>query len=165
MISSAMLKKLSYRPCVGAMVFNAGGKVWVGRRSDVESDENAWQMPQGGIDEGETPYEAVIRECGEEMGTNNVELLAESSAWYTYDLPAELIGSVWKGKFRGQKQRWFALRFLGHENEIDIHTTKHSEFSDWRWADIEEIPNLIIAFKRPVYERVVEEFRPWAGTI
>lgn len=165
MISSVKLEKLPYRPCVGAMVLNAEGKVWVGRRADVGADVSAWQMPQGGIDGDETPQEAVMRECAEEIGTNRVEILAESRDWYTYDLPLDLVEQTWNGKFRGQKQRWFVLQFLGEDTEINIHAAKHPEFSDWQWVVIDEIPDLVVAFKRPVYECVVNEFRPWVKKI
>ena len=122
-------------------------------------------MPQGGIDEGETPRDAVLRECREEIGTDSIEILAESRDWYAYDFPEELISKVWGGKFRGQKQKWFALRFMGTDRDITIDRTDDPEFSDWKWVDIETVAALIVPFKRRVYEEVVGEFRPWAETI
>ncbi|MCE2509589.1 MAG: RNA pyrophosphohydrolase [Alphaproteobacteria bacterium] len=148
---------LPYRPGVGILLLNREGKVFVGSRIDTRTD--AWQMPQGGIDPGETPEEAALRECLEEVGTNKVEITAESSGWYVYDLPDELLGKIWGGKYRGQKQRWFVFRFLGEDTDIQIDG-EHPEFHDWRWVDLEEIPDLAIYFKRRMYEGLLEEFRP-----
>lgn len=152
-----MTADLPYRPNVGLMLLNRRtGQVFVACRLDTPG---AWQMPQGGIDEGETPREAALRELEEEIGTAKAEIIAESAQWLTYDLPADLVGKVWKGRYRGQKQKWFLLRFLGKDKDIDIQT-KHPEFSCWKWVDIEELPKLIVPFKRPIYEALVEEFRP-----
>lgn len=144
-----------YRRCVGLMLFNADGRVFVGNRIDVPGDH--WQMPQGGIDPGETPEQAAWRELQEEVGTDKAEIIAESTTWYPYDLPPGLSRRIWKGKYRGQTQRWFALRFLG--TDADINLTRHKpEFGEWRWIALETLPTLIVPFKRPIYERVLEEF-------
>jgi putative (di)nucleoside polyphosphate hydrolase len=146
-----------YRRCVGIMLLNRNGEVFVGAR--VERDfRNAWQMPQGGIDRGETPRQAALRELHEEVGTNKAEVLAEHPAWLRYDLPPGLARRTWRGKFRGQTQKWFAMRFLGEDRDIrlDAH---HREFEDWKWVPMAELPKLIVPFKRAVYEAVVEEFR------
>ncbi|WP_319637422.1 RNA pyrophosphohydrolase [Pacificispira spongiicola] len=144
-----------YRPCVGLMVFNKDGLVFVGNRIDVPGDH--WQMPQGGIDPGETPEQAAWRELREEVGTDKAEILGESRTWYPYDLPPGLSRRIWKGKYRGQTQRWFALRFLGQDTEIDL-TLHQPEFSEWRWVSLTDLPDMIVPFKRPIYERVIEEF-------
>lgn len=148
---------LPYRPGVGVLLLNREGKVLVGSRIDTRTD--AWQMPQGGIDPGETPEEAAFRECLEEIGTNKAEIIAESADWYVYDLPDELLGKIWGGKYRGQRQKWFVLRFLGEDRDIRIDGP-HPEFHDWRWVELEEIPDLAIHFKRRMYEALLEEFRP-----
>ncbi|MEQ8196319.1 MAG: RNA pyrophosphohydrolase [Rhodospirillales bacterium] len=153
---------LPYRSCVGAMLFNADGLVFVGRRAGVPAQDSAWQMPQGGIDPGEGAREAIRRECREEIGTDNFEILAESADWHVYDLPDDLIGKTWGGRYRGQKQKWFALRFTGADRDVDLRASKHVEFSAWKWVGIDDLPNLIIPFKRKVYQGVIEEFRPWA---
>ena len=159
----------SYRPCVGVMLLNQEGLVFVGRRrggaEHVEAT-HAWQMPQGGIDPGEDPYHAALRELHEETNVRSVELLAEASDWFAYDLPPEVMKSSWRGRYRGQTQKWFALRFTGHESEIDIHQPAggmKAEFSAWKWVPMADLPGLIIAFKRPVYDRVVAEFAHLAG--
>ena len=161
---------LPYRPCVGVVLFNPQGLVFVGRRTDgPEHTDSAhpWQMPQGGIDAGENPYPAALRELYEETNVRSVEPLAEARDWFTYDLPPELVGHAWKGKFRGQTQKWFALRFTGDESEIDIARPAGGahppEFSAWRWERLERLPELIVPFKRPVYERIVAEFAHLAG--
>jgi putative (di)nucleoside polyphosphate hydrolase len=143
---------LPYRPCVGIMLFNADGKVFVGKRLDqtVES----WQMPQGGIDKGETPRQAALRELKEEAGTGKAEIIAEMDDWITYDLPAHLIGIALHGKYRGQRQKWFALRFTGQESDIDL-TAHEPEFSSYRWVTLEELPDLIVPFKRETYRSVI----------
>lgn len=144
-----------YRPSVGVLVFNDRGQVLVGRRADMAHE--AWQMPQGGIDPGETPREAVLRELREEIGTDNVEIVGEAGECLRYDLPEHLIGTTWGGAWRGQNQRWFAARFLGADEDIDLQTS-HPEFSDWRWVPLSDLPALVVAFKREVYEQVVRTF-------
>ena len=158
---------LPYRPCVGIMVLNRDGLVWAGRRTPIGNSEydgspQLWQMPQGGIDKGEDPLEAAYRELYEETGMKSVSLLADAGRWINYDLPEHLIGIGLKGKYRGQTQRWFALRFTGTEADIDLNTGDRPEFDAWRWVAIEDLPGLAIAFKRAMYERVVAEFRPLA---
>lgn len=158
---------LPYRPCVGVMVLNREGLVWAGRRIPEENSEydgspQLWQMPQGGIDKGEEPLEAAWRELYEETGIKTASLLAEAPEWINYDLPSQLIGIGLKGKYRGQTQRWFAFRFEGSEDEIAInpppggHT---AEFDAWEWKNMEELPGLIVPFKRDVYLKVVAAFR------
>lgn len=154
---------LPYRPCVGVMLLNRAGKVWIGRRADdpnVQEDEpGAWQMPQGGIDEGEDPQPAALRELLEETGIGNVEVLAETDGWLTYDLPEHLVGVALRGKYRGQKQKWYAMRYLGEDADIDLAKAEDDEFDAWRWEDAAALPELIVPFKRPVYEQVVAAFR------
>lgn len=150
---------LPYRACVGVALLNREGLVFVGRRIDTPGD--AWQMPQGGIDAGESPREAAFRELREEVGTDRAELLAESRHWYSYDLPPEIARRM---RVRGQRQRWFALRFTGDNREIDLAAHgDHAEFSDWRWVELERLPDLVVPFKRAVYEQVVREFRDRLG--
>ncbi len=147
---------LPYRKCAGLMLVNADGLVFVARRKDTP---DAWQMPQGGIDSGETPHAAALRELEEEIGTNKAEIIAESADWLRYDLPAELVGKVWKGKYRGQDQKWFLLRFTGRDEDIDINT-RHPEFDAWKWAPVDDLPAMIVPFKRSIYEALVAEFGP-----
>jgi putative (di)nucleoside polyphosphate hydrolase len=155
--------QLPYRPCVGMLLLNAEGKVFVGRRIDSAHEaDNIWQMPQGGIDDGESPRTAALRELREEIGTDKAEILAESRHWLHYDLPPHLIGKVWKGRYRGQKQRWFALRFLGRDSDIDL-ATEHPEFDAWQWVELDDVPALVIPFKRDTYRAVVSEFRDLLG--
>lgn len=163
----ASLADLPYRPCVGLALINRHGLVFVGRRRREAGPEHvdethAWQMPQGGIDPGEAPYAAALRELHEETNVRSVELLAEAPDWYSYDLPGPVAGRAWRGRYRGQTQRWFALRFTGPESEIDIHQPaggRHKpEFDAWRWERMERLPELIIPFKRPVYEKVAAAF-------
>lgn len=162
---------LPYRPCVGQMVINREGLVWVGRRADIPGDAEGrgtwWQMPQGGIDPGEDPAAAARRELFEETAIVSVEQLAEQSRWVTYDLPAELIGVAWGGRYRGQKQKWFAYRFTGQESEINIEPPAglEREFVEWRWVRAEDLLNLIVPFKRDVYRQVLDEFSPLAHAI
>ena len=127
------------------------------RRRDTPND--AWQLPQGGIDEDEDPRQAVLRELAEEIGTDKVEIVAESAAWLSYDLPRELSVKVWRGRYRGQKQKWFALRFTGDDSDIAIDANGHPEFTDWKWVAMDDLPTLIVAFKRRLYEDIVREFR------
>jgi putative (di)nucleoside polyphosphate hydrolase len=150
---------LPYRPCVGIMLFNADGKVFVGNRLDqtVES----WQMPQGGIDKGETPKEAALRELKEEIGTKKADIIAEMDDWVTYDLPAHLVGIAFHGKYKGQRQKWFALRFTGKESDIDL-TAHDPEFSSYRWVGLEELPDLIVPFKREIYKSVIAALGKYA---
>ncbi|MEQ1611394.1 MAG: RNA pyrophosphohydrolase [Hyphomicrobiaceae bacterium] len=156
--------KLGYRLNVGIMVLNRDGLVWVGSRKDTPADPEGpgawWQMPQGGIDEGEDPAKAALRELWEETGMRTVTPLAESKDWLTYDLPAELIGKAWGGKYRGQRQKWFAMRFEGEETEINIVPEPgHAvEFVAWRWAKAADLPSLIVPFKRDVYTQILAEF-------
>ena len=154
-----MKDSLPYRPCVGIMLANRNGQVFVGQRIDsMEGD--AWQMPQGGIDKGETAETALIRELGEEtgIGADLVDVIARSAEEYVYDLPDELVGKLWGGKYRGQSQRWFLLRFKGQDSDINI-ATEHPEFDTWRWVEAHQLVELIVPFKRPVYRDVVQEFR------
>ena len=156
---------LPYRPCVGLMVLNANGLAFIGRRKGGAEHVDAtheWQMPQGGIDEGEDAYAAALRELYEETSIRSVQKLGEIEDWLTYDIPRTIAGKAWNGKYRGQKQRWFALRFMGNDGEIDVRAPgggKHKpEFLDWRWEPVKNLPGLIIPFKRDIYERVVHEF-------
>jgi putative (di)nucleoside polyphosphate hydrolase len=146
-----------YRRNVGIMLLNHQGFAWVGQRLDRSGD--AWQMPQGGIDDGESPAEAALRELAEEIGTVRAEILCETPGWLSYDLPADLARQIWNGRWRGQTQRWFALRFTGSDHDIDI-ATAHPEFATWRWLPRAELPRVIVPFKRPIYEAVVAEFEP-----
>lgn len=146
-----------YRPCVGLLLLNPRAQVFVGRRIDTA---DAWQMPQGGIDPGETPRTAVLREMHEEIGTASAEILAESSVWRHYDLPPALARRIWRGRFRGQAQKWFALRFTGTDADIDLAATPHVEFDAWQWVAIDRLVELIVPFKRDVYADVVSEFTP-----
>lgn len=139
------------------MLFNADGRVLVAQRLDTPG--NAWQMPQGGIDEGEDPRETVVRELAEEIGTAHAEIIGEIESWLTYDLPKKTRKSVWKGRYRGQKQKWFALRFLGQDSDIDLNAHKHPEFSAWKWVDFQSIPDLIVPFKKELYQEIVDGFR------
>lgn len=156
--------RLPYRPCVGVMALNTRGHVWIGRRVNrPEKDITGgwWQMPQGGIDANEAADAAALRELAEETGMRTVAILAESRNWHAYDLPPNLVGRVWGGKYRGQTQKWFAVSFTGADSEIDLAPAGHEpEFDAWRWAPMDEVLALIVPFKRDVYARVIDEFRP-----
>lgn len=154
--SDAEIAALPFRPGVGILLLNPQDRVFVAQRLDMQSD--AWQMPQGGIDPGEDPRRAAFRELKEEIGTDRAEILAETD-WLDYDLPRALVPKLWKGRYRGQRQKWFAMRFLGSDAEIDI-AGPEPEFSAWRWAEFERLPALIVPFKRSLYQLLVEEFRP-----
>jgi putative (di)nucleoside polyphosphate hydrolase len=164
-----------YRPGVGIMLLNPAGRVFVGRRKDIPAGLAAWQMPQGGIDPGETPREAALRELEEEVGTNKAEILAETSDWMHYALPPEIAQGIadargypnglWGGRYRGQRQKWFAMRFLGEDAEIDPAAGEHPEFDAWEWVSPARLPELIVPFKRPIYEAVIAEFANVISTI
>ena len=163
------VEDLPYRPCVGVVVFNRDGRAFIGRRIDGPEHvdlEHAWQLPQGGIDGDEDPWRAALRELREETSIHSVERLGEIADWLRYDIPRELIGQAWKGKYRGQMQKWFALRFTGADSEIDVaHPggAHEAEFSAWRWETLTNIPRLIVPFKRAVYDRVAAEFGKFAA--
>ncbi len=162
---------LPYRPCVGIMVLNQHGKVWTGRRisegnTEYSGSPKRWQMPQGGIDKGEDPRPAALRELYEETGISSVELLDQTSDWLNYDLPAHMLGTGLRGKYRGQKQMWFAYRFVGDESEIAINPPpdgNEAEFDDWRWEEMARLPDLIVDFKVDIYTQVVTRFSHLAG--
>jgi putative (di)nucleoside polyphosphate hydrolase len=160
---------LPYRPCVGVTVLNSAGLVFVGRRSSGPEHINAthvWQMPQGGIDPGEDPWSAALRELYEETSIRSVERLGEVPDWLSYDIPPDIVGAAWGGKFRGQTQKWFALRFTGDDNEINVQSpgggVHTAEFLAWKWEPIANLPDLVVPFKRLVYECVVKEFAKFA---
>lgn len=150
---------LPYRLNVGAVLFSPAGLVFVGQRAGFPGH---WQLPQGGIDEGENIRLALMRELKEEIGTDKAEILAEHPEWLSYDLPPELLGVAWQGKYRGQRQKWFALRFTGAETEINLHADTHPEFEEWRWVVLAELPALAVAFKREIYTKLAHDFAPYA---
>ena len=145
-----------YRRCAGIMLLNARHEIFVARRRDMPSV--AWQMPQGGIDEGESPAQAARREMREEIGTDRAEIIAESPRWFTYDLPVELVDQLWGGRYRGQTQKWFAFRFNGTDADIDLDTHE-PEFIEWKWIAPEMLPDVIVPFKRELYADLLVEFR------
>ncbi len=151
------IRVLPYRPGVGMMILNDRNQIFLGKR--VEAKLQAWQMPQGGIDMGETPSKAALREMLEEIGSDNGTIIAESKNWYRYDIPKFLIPKLWGGSYKGQSQKWFLIKFLGTDADININTS-HPEFVDWRWAELDELHDIIIPFKRKLYNAVIDEFRP-----
>ena len=156
--------ELTYRRNVGAMLFNRDGLVFVGRRAGLpQAAACVWQMPQGGIDSNEDPETAVLRELAEEIGTSHAEIIGQHTEWLTYDLPAELIGHVLGGRYRGQTQRWFALRFLGIDDDIRLDAHFPQEFDAWRWVPLAEIPALAVPFKREIYTQVAQDFRRYSA--
>jgi putative (di)nucleoside polyphosphate hydrolase len=159
-LSDTEIDLLPYRRGVGIVLLNGKDEVFVAQR--IDSPVPAWQMPQGGIDKGEEPLAAAWRELFEETGVKSAVLLEETPDWLRYDLPRELVPNIWKGRYRGQKQKWFAFRFTGNDSEIDING-EHPEFSEWRWADLKKTPDFIVGFKRPLYEQVVKAFQHLVG--
>lgn len=159
--------RLPYRPCVGIMLIGSDGLVWVGNRIQAIDTGSplTWQMPQGGIDTGEGPREAALRELKEETGTDKATIIGEIEDWLTYDLPPHLVGHALKGKYRGQKQKWYAMRFTGEDKDIDIAADKHQEFSEWAWVPVSELVDLIVPFKRDIYERIVRDLGPLAKPV
>ena len=151
-------KDLPLRTGVGILVLNSKNKVFVGKRRDNPLDK--WQMPQGGVDLNEPLIKAMRRELVEETSIKNIEVLKEFDQWLEYELPKNLVGKIWRGKYRGQKQKWFVVRFLGNDDEININT-KHPEFIDWQWIDVEELPKIIVLFKKHVYEEITEELKKY----
>jgi putative (di)nucleoside polyphosphate hydrolase len=150
----SLSNNLPYRLGVGIMVLNSYKEVFVARRVDFP---DGWQMPQGGIDEGESPLQAALRELKEEIGTANVHLLAESNKWFSYDFPPSIIEHLRNNKYRGQQQKWFVMEFLGHEKEINLNT-QQPEFLEWKWVPFFELPNLVVSFKKDVYQQLIKEF-------
>jgi len=146
---------LPYRPAAGMVLLNREGLVFVGKR--IDQTQEAWQMPQGGIDNGEDPKTAALRELEEEIGTRNVAVLREHPDWLLYDLPPHLVGVVWEGKYRGQRLKWMAMRFLGNDREINV-ATEHAEFSEWKWLNSTEVLQLVVPFKREVYGKALAAF-------
>lgn len=160
------MSDLPYRANVGAVLFDRRGLVFVARRADLPDAEGAagaWQLPQGGIDPGEDPRGAVLRELAEEIGTDRAEIIGEHPDWLSYDLPTELVGVALGGRYRGQRQRWFALRFLGEDHDIRLNADPHPEFDAWRWAALGELPGLAAPFKRDIYRVLARSFRRFAG--
>ncbi len=154
-------KSLPYRPCVGVMLVNHRRQAFVGKRIDTKEGD-WWQMPQGGIDEGEDPAQAALRELNEETGLQprHVSLIAQTREELLYDLPPELQGKLWGGRYRGQRQRWFLARFTGRDSDFNLAAHDPAEFCDWRWVEPEQLPQLIIPFKAQVYQTILDEFRP-----
>ena len=162
------MTELPYRPNVGAVLFNPQGLVFVARRADLPNAEGApggWQLPQGGIDEGEDPRVAVLRELEEEIGTGKATIIGEHPEWLTYDLPPDLLGIAWRGRYRGQRQRWFALRFTGQDTDIRLDLDPHPEFDAWHWIELKKLPAIAVAFKRPIYEILARSFARFAQPV
>lgn len=152
----------SYRLGVGALILNSQGLVFVGRRIETPG---AWQMPQGGLNAMEDPRDAVLREVAEEIGTSRVDIIAEATSWLSYDLPPDVAARIWGGRYQGQKQKWFALRFTGEDDDIDLAADVRPEFDAWRWLPIDELPDVIVDFKRNLYCQVVEVFQGVARAV
>ena len=151
-----MISKLPMRQGVGIIVLNKKNEVFVGKRKDNPVDK--WQMPQGGIDINETPFNAMKRELAEETSIRNIKVVKEIENWLEYELPQNLLGKIWKGKFRGQKQKWYIVKFIGNDNEINIKT-KHPEFIEWKWIDYDLLPEVIVDFKKDVYKKLKVELK------
>ena len=149
-------KKLPLRIGVGAIVFNEKNKIFVGKRKDNPVDK--WQMPQGGVNKNEKLVDAMMRELYEETSIRNVKIIKEFDYWLEYELPNNLLGIIWQGKFRGQKQKWFIVKFIGKENEINLKT-RHPEFIEWKWVDMNDLPNIIVEFKKEVYKKILSELK------
>jgi putative (di)nucleoside polyphosphate hydrolase len=165
MSGAPLRERLPYRANAGAVLFNPAGGVFVARRADLPNAEGSpggWQLPQGGIDAGEDPAVAVLRELAEEIGTARAEIIGEHPEWLTYELPDALIGVALGGRYRGQRQRWFALRFLGSDADIRLNADPHPEFDAWRWAELAELPALAVDFKRPIYQILAASFARFA---
>ena len=153
-------KKLPLRIGVGAIVLNSENKIFVGKRADNPIDK--WQMPQGGVDKGENFISAMKRELKEETSIQNIKILKQIDQWFEYELPKNLLGIIWKGKFRGQKQKWFVVRFIGNESEINLKT-KHPEFIEWKWVEVDDLTKVIVDFKKGVYKKLVVELKKFIG--
>ena len=159
------MSHLPYRPNVGAVLFHKDGRILVARRADMPNAEGpagGWQLPQGGIDEGEDPRIAVLRELEEEIGTRKAEVIGEHPDWLTYELPPDLLGIAWRGRYRGQRQKWFAMRFTGEDSDIRLDLDPHPEFDAWRWVPLAELPLLAVPVKRAIYVVLAEAFAPFA---
>ena len=154
--------EIAYRPCVGILLFNTNGEVFVGQR--IDTDGEAWQLPQGGVDANESPRDAAIRELTEEVGTAKAHIIAETVDWIAYDLPLEIRTRMWGGNFRGQRQKWFAMKFEGKDSDINLDAHE-AEFKCWKWLPIKQLPEMIVPFKRGVYAELVRRFEPLSERI